>query len=138
MAIDDDSMIDDNDLSFVREKRKMIINHYLDQGIDKLNDVKEVALVVTLLNDMDRTALGKKRLKTDDKKNNNSAAAIDLISKIFTEKNVKDIMPEDAVAKLVAPELEMTLDNVTTVEGEMDTNAPVEDYESFMNRVGGN
>lgn len=136
MAIDDDSMIDDNDLSFVREKRKMIINHYLDQGIDKLADVKEVALVVTLLNDMDRTALGKKRLKTDDKKNNNSAAAIDLISKIFTEKNVKDIMPEDAVAKLVAPELEMTLDNVTTVEGEMDTNAPVEDYESFMNRVG--
>ena len=138
MAIDDDSMIDDNDLSFVREKRKQIINHYLDQGIDKLTDVKEVALVATLLNDMDRTALSKKRLKTDDKKNNNSAAAIDLISKIFTEKNVKDIIPEDAVAKLVAPELEMTLDNVTTVEGEMDTNVSVEDYESFMNRVGVN
>ena len=138
MAIDDDSMIDDNDLSFVREKRKQIINHYLDQGIDKLTDVKEVVLVATLLNDMDRTALSKKRLKTDDKKNNNSAAAIDLISKIFTEKNVKDIIPEDAVAKLVAPELEMTLDNVTTVEGEMDTNVSVEDYESFMKRVGGN
>jgi len=138
MAIDDDSMIDDNDLSFVREKRKQIINHYLDQGVDKLTDVKEVALVATLLNDMDRTALSKKRLKTDDKKNNNSAAAIDLISKIFTEKNVKDIIPEDAVAKLVAPELEMTLDNVTTVEGEMDTNVSVEDYESFMNRVGAN
>lgn len=138
MAIDDDSMIDDNDLSFVREKRKQIINHYLDQGIDKLTDVKEVALVATLLNDMDRTALSKKRLKTDDKKNNNSAAAIDLISKIFTEKNVKDIVPEDAVAKLVAPELEMTLDNVRVVEGEMDTNVSVEDYESFMNRVGGN
>ena len=136
MAIDDDSMIDDNDLSFVREKRKQIINHYLDQGIDKLNDIKEVALVATLLNDMDRTALSKKRLKTDDKKNNNSAAAIDLISKIFTEKNVKDIVPEDAVAKLVAPELEVTLDNVEIVEGEMDTNASMEDYESFMNRVG--
>ena len=138
MAIDDDSMIDDNDLSFVREKRKQIINHYLDQGIEKLTDIKEVALVATLLNDMDRTALSKKRLKTDDKKNNNSAAAIDLISKIFTEKNVKDIVPEDAVAKLVAPELEMTLDNVEVVEGEMDTNASMEDYESFMNRVGVN
>jgi hypothetical protein len=138
MAMDDDSMTEDDDLSFVREKRKMIINYYLNKGIDKIEDVKEVTLVATLLNDMDRTALGKKRLKTDDKRNNNSAAAIDLISKIFTEKNVKDIMPEDAIAKLVAPELEMTLDNVTTVDGEMDTNVSVEDYESFMNRVGVN
>ena len=136
--MDDDSMTEDDDLSFVREKRKMIINYYLNKGIDKLEDVKEVTLVATLLNDMDRTALGKKRLKTDDKRNNNSAAAIDLISKIFTEKNVKDIMPEDAIAKLVAPELEMTLDNVTTVDGEMDTNVSVEDYESFMSRVGVN
>ena len=136
--MDDDSMTEDDDLSFVREKRKMIINYYLNKGIDKIEDVKEVTLVATLLNDMDRTALGKKRLKTDDKRNNNSAAAIDLISKIFTEKNVKDIMPEDAIAKLVAPELEMTLDNVTTVDGEMDTNVSVEDYESFMNRVGVN
>lgn len=125
----------DQDLEFVRGKRMAVINHITKKGIPE--DTESISLLLGALNDMDRTSIGKKRIKVESSAVAVNKQAADLIANIFGRPNSKTIgleVLEDITGTI--PNTEGMLPVVTMLEGEMAVGGIPLDYEAFMRRVG--
>jgi hypothetical protein len=88
-----------------------------------------------LLADMDRAELGRKRIKSEDKVNGATAGAMAVIAELAQFHNVKNI-PEATTKREAAPSLEAGLVDVQIKDGELEPGQAVENYSTFMSRVG--
>lgn len=124
----------DQDIEYVRVKRKEIIGHLTKQGVPE--DNSQLALLLGALNDMDRTSLGRKKIKADNDATANNKQAADLIASIFTRPDSKQLGMTD-LDGLVGniPNVDNLLPNVEVLPGEMAVNPPQLDYDAFMNKV---
>lgn len=124
----------DQDIEYVRVKRKEIIGHLTKQGVPEDNG--QLALLLGALNDMDRTSLGRKKIKADNDATANNKQAADLIASIFTRPDSKQLGMTD-LDGLVGniPNVDNLLPNVEVLPGEMAVNPPQLDYDAFMNKV---
>lgn len=124
----------DQDIEYVRVKRKEIIGHLTKQGVPE--DNSQLALLLGALNDMDRTSLGRKKIKADNDATANNKQAADLIASIFTRPDSKQL-GMTGLDGLVGniPNVDGLLPNVEVLPGEMAVNPPQLDYDAFMNKV---
>ncbi len=121
----------DQDLEYVRIKRKGIIDHLTKTGVP--DDDERISLLLGALNDMDRTSLGKKRIKVDSDASTNNKQAADLIANIFNMPDSKKL----GLAKIngimgTIPNPDSQLPTVEVLPGEMAINPPQLDYNAFM------
>jgi len=121
----------DQDLDFSRSKRISVINYLTAKGVP--DDDNRIALLLGALNDMDRTSLGKKRIKVDSDTTASNKQAADLIASIFNKPDSKKLGTtalDGIVGKI--PDQNVTLPNVEILPGEMAVNPPQLDYDTFM------
>lgn len=125
----------DQDLEFVRNKRVEVINHLTKKGVPE--DTESISLLLGALNDMDRTSIGKKRIKVESSAVAVNKQAADLIAKIYNRPDSKTIGLEILEGMTGSiPSTQGRLPEVTLLEGEMAVGATQLDYDAFMRRVG--
>ena len=125
----------DNDLEYVRRKRVEVIEKLTEKGIP--DDNESVSLLLGALNDMDRTSIGKKRIKVEADSIAINKQASELIASIYSQPNSKRIGFEDIdVVAVAIPSVEGKLPTVELLPGEMAVGAVQVDYDGFMKRVG--
>lgn len=125
----------DNDLEYVRRKRVEVIEKLTEKGIP--DDSESVSLLLGALNDMDRTSIGKKRIKVEADSIAINKQASELIASIYSQPNSKRIGFEDIdVVAVTIPSVEGKLPTVELLPGEMAVGAVQVDYDGFMKRVG--
>lgn len=125
----------DNDLEYVRRKRVEVIEKLTEKGIP--DDNESVSLLLGALNDMDRTSIGKKRIKVEADSIAINKQASELIASIYSQPNSKRIGFEDIdVVAVDIPSVEGKLPTVELLPGEMAVGAVQVDYDGFMKRVG--
>jgi hypothetical protein len=118
----------DSDLEYTRGKRRQIIDKLTEKGVPESEET--VSLLLTALNDMDRTSLGKKRIKVDSDMSANNKAAADLISSIFNMPDSKKFGLSGGVGTI--PTVDGLLPQVELIEGEMRVGVSLLDYDTFM------
>lgn len=125
----------DQDLEFVRGKRIEIINSLTKKGVPE--DTETVSLLLGALNDMDRTSIGKKRIKVESSAVAVNKAAADLIANIYNRPDSKVIgTVTDAYYVGTIPNVDDRLPSVTVLDGEMAVGSVQIDYDTFMKRIG--
>lgn len=123
----------DQDIEYVRGKRKEIINHLTKKGVPE--DDKQVALLLSALNDMDRTSLSRKKIKVESDTAANNKQAADLIASIFMQPDSKKLGMAAVDGMLgTIPSVEGRLPEVEVLPGEMAVNPPQLDYNAFMSK----
>ncbi len=125
---------EEKDLEFTNEIRKKIVNHYIKDG-GMPADVKDMAMLQNALDGIDRGALGKLKIKSDEKTNNKELVALETIANIFntipTNKlNASRITNEVGVMKEVKDVIDVTI-----LDGEMSSVNEKTDYEKFMAKM---
>lgn len=125
----------DQDLEFVRGKRIAVINQLTKKGIPE--DTETVSLLLGALNDMDRTSIGKKRIKVESSAVAVNKAAADLIANIYNRPDSKTIgTVTDSYTVGSIPNIDDRLPMVTVLDGEMSVGSVQIDYDTFMKRLG--
>jgi hypothetical protein len=134
-AIQNIEVIENEDqvLNFTQRKRQQIITQMMGTNGEKLKELERGDKMVLLqaLDGMDRSALGKKRLKTDEKTAASAAAAAALIAQVLTAPGVSQAGRSDAPRASV-PTLPTNIPDPQLVPGEIATDAPQMDVDSFM------
>jgi hypothetical protein len=124
----------DQDIEYVRSKRKEVINHLTKDGIP--NDDGQISLLLGALTDMDRTSLGRKKIKADNELAANNKQAADLIASIFNMPDSKKLGTNHVDGLIgTIPSVGDRLPVVDMLPGEMAVNPPQLDYNSFMNKT---
>lgn len=102
-----------------RIRKKMVTS--LMPNDDVPNDPDSQRVILTALNDMDKNDISHKRLKQDDKRNNNDAIIADLVTAILKDplsnyaNSVKATGPS-----VVDQDHKPLMENIEVVEGELD------------------
>jgi hypothetical protein len=123
----------DRDLEYVRGKRMAVIDTITSGGIP--SDTEKLSLLLGALNDMDRTSIGKKRIKVESSAVEVNKRAADLIAALYTRPDSKVIgtnSNNEDTGKI--PSTDTMLPAVELLEGEMSVGSAQLDYESFMKR----
>lgn len=123
----------DQDIEYVRGKRKEIINFLTKDGVP--DDDGRISLLLGALTDMDRTSLGRKKIKVESDAAANNKQAADLIASIFNQPNSKQLgmnAIDGAIGSI--PSVEGRLPQVEVLPGEMAVNPPQLDYNTFMSK----
>lgn len=126
------------DLLMTRNLRAELVKSMVKQGVP--TDPKEQQIFLAALNDMDRSALSLKKIKSDEGLGNKQLAAAALLAQVFNDPRIKQIdKVEDIVGSTrVIPELDESFVPSAVTPGELDTTPPVETYASFTERMGMN
>lgn len=123
---------EDIDLDYTRAMRKRIVDEMTKKGLP--DDTKDKALVLAALDGIDRAALTKKRIKSDEGISNTKALAAETIAQLFMDPRLKRLGETIEVSVREVPQLAIDLPMPDIVDGELDSNAGAENYESFMKR----
>lgn len=126
---------EDAALSYTQKKRQQIITAMMGENGEKLNSLErgDKMVVLQALDGMDRAALGRKRLKTDEKIGASAAATAALIAQVLQAPGAQQHgMVVDGVITRVVPQLPADIPEPQVVPGEMDGEAAQMDYETFM------
>lgn len=129
---DIDKDTSDEDLLFVREKRKNLINSLTSKGMPE--DFKQQSILLTALADMDRVSLGKKKIKIDKDVGDMQKQAIELIATLYKNPHIKTINA-DHVEQHISCVLDDNNPIPESVPGEMGSIGPTDNYDSFMSRM---
>lgn len=126
---------EDTDLAYTRRLRMRLIDDMTANG-KMPGDNKDRITLLAALNDMDRAALGSKKIKSDQGIADMQAQAAQLLATMFNDPNVKKIgvVVEGAVREI--PTIDDLDINVEVKPGELDINPTQENYDSFTKRLG--
>lgn len=134
MSIEDDDLTSLNDkrlLELTMRKREDIINKLTVNG-NIPEDKSDKALLVSMLDGVDRTILSKSRIKADTKIADSSAQATSLIANILSSFNSKNIINIDSNREI--PILSHTDSSIEFIEGEMDTGTQNNSFDTFISK----
>ena len=125
-------------LVYAQSKRKDFIEQILklEKGVPAKASGQKV--LFDALNQMETTALGRMRIKVDDKQAANTELAAKLIASVLTGIHGKTINGNSNVIipnNYKAPSLPEHIAPPILVPGEIDSNAGHEDYDSFIARM---
>lgn len=126
---------DDNDLDYTRQARMKLIASMTNGGMP--SDNKDRQTLLAALDGMDRAALAKKRIKSEEGISSSKALAAETIAQIFMDARLKSITSPTMNELGQIPLLRNDLPVPDLVDGELETNPSVETYDSFMSRHGG-
>ncbi len=132
-----DSVINDDEvLDFTQIIRRKFVSTVTDQGTKMPTDPKEAKVLLSALADLDKTALGKKRLKLDKEMNETNAQTIAAIAaEVKASAMLFGGNQPAATAPRPAPVFDDSqLPPLQTVDGEMDIGTKSESYDNFKSR----
>jgi hypothetical protein len=120
---------DDDILAYTCKIRKQLVTSMIKSGMP--GDTKEQAILLTALADMDRTALGKKKIKSDEGVSGARVAAAATLAQLFMEPRLKQLGQAKPGEVGVIPKLAEHVLMPELVLGELDEHAGTLNYETF-------
>lgn len=87
------SLDDAADMQFVRDVRKQLVGHLMKEGVPK--DIKEQAVLLTALTDMDRSAIARLRIKSEDNNTDKMASAALVVADLLRKTKPKEFEVHD-------------------------------------------
>ena len=122
---------EDEVMDWSQDKRRWIIDQMLKDG--KLpEDPAEKKVILSALDGMDKAALGKKRLKIEEKTNATQEQAAAIIAKILAGMSTNKPTTVQNTLPKAAPVLGPEIPNPVLVEGETSVDAVQQTYTSFL------
>lgn len=126
---------EDQILALTHNVRLQILDKMTAKGLPE--DPADRKVIVSVLKDMDAAAMGRKRIKVEEKQNNDQSAAAALIAMMMNGSAGRNPFKLDQpMANREAPLLPDTIPEPETVEGEMATTATNTNYDDFMASMG--
>jgi len=128
---------ENDDLDYTRKIRRKIIDEQMDAKSVEARDYK---LVLAALDGLDRQALTKMRIKSDEGMSNAKAQAAAALAELFMNPNLKkagEVLDLGQDSPRIIPELPLDLPVPSVVDGELDSGGAAENYNSFMERTQG-
>jgi len=127
------TLTDDEIIRLTQGQRKKLLDHYTSNGIPATAEDQEA--LMRLLADMDRTALGNKRIKTDEKlagTNELVAQAITDVIKHFGSKNPFENNNSGVIIDAFPEPDTKLLPSANPVPGEMNIGVESHDFNEFV------
>ncbi len=125
-------MNDDEVLDYTQIQRRKFINQFTNGGQTMPTDAKDAKVLLTALADMDRSALGKKRIRTDEQIAQMNAQSVDAIAAEVRRTMLGRQLPDEVREP---PTLDgLDLPPLALVDGETDVGINSESYDSFKQR----
>ncbi len=125
-ALDDEDL----DLNYTREIRKSLITDMTKSGMP--TETKDRAMLLMALDGVDKAALAKKKIKSDEGISNKNLVAVETIAHIFNTKNVREIPPSEIIGEI--KEVSEVID-VSINEGELSKNSENMNFDAFMSKM---
>lgn len=134
MSTEVEPLNDDQVLDYTQRLRRKYVDTVTDGGVRMPSDSKDAKVLLTALSDMDKTAMGKKRLRSDEEQSKQSAQAIAELAALVAQSIGSSGNPTSATAR-PAPKLDDSgMEPLKTVDGETQIGVSGETYESFEKR----
>lgn len=126
---------EDTILAYTHDKRKSIVTQLLAKP-DTLNDPDQTKIVLSALKDMDTAALGRKRIKVEEKASLNQEATAGLIARLLAATSSIKPYQSDIPSNKAAPVLGADIPEPVLVIGETSViGATQQSYETFVASV---
>lgn len=125
--IDEDAI-----LAYTLRQRALIIEQIAPAGKMPVADTKQMGVILQTLDGMDRTALGKKRIKADEsiaKSNGEVAATMAAVLKMTS--SAKPFLADGTESPRIAPKLGVEVPSPVLVAGETSVGGEQQSIESF-------
>lgn len=129
------NLTDDEIIRLTQGQRKKLLDHYTEKGIP--NSIEEQEALMKLLADMDRTALGNKRVKTDEKLAGTNELVAQAITDVIKHFGGKDPFANNdrPITFDQAPEPDLKLlPPANPVPGEMTIGIESHDFNEFVKK----
>ena len=120
--------VEDEVLAFTHSKRSFIVNEMLKKGIPE--DPAYTKIILNALDGMDKSALTRKRIRVDERQNNNQEQAAALIAKLLVASSGPKQLEE--FTRTIIPILSSDIPDPIAVEGETSNSASAQTYDSFI------
>ncbi len=125
-------MTDDQQLVYTQRIRRSFVDNAVKNNVLLNGDRADKALLLQTLNDMDRSALSNKKIKSDTANGALNGQAAMIVASML-ERMSSSAMREKAVPAITKPqELPSDFPAPDLVPGEVDIAAPTMNYKSFM------
>lgn len=128
-------MSDDQVFDYTQLLRRKFVDTVTENGVKVPTDPKEAKVFLSALADMDKIAIGKKRLRSEEEMNKHSAQAIaDLAAAVkqSMQSNEHDAIDTD---RQPPPLNETGMPPLELVEGETHVGSDAIDYSAFEKRI---
>ncbi len=122
---------EDSDLEYTKTIRKQLVSH-ITKDNKMPEETKQQLVLLQALDGIDRAALSKLKIKSDEGASTAQNAAL-LLAAIFNDPRTKTIgLVTDS--KRVPPEFDINIAPTILVEGELDLTSGNDSYEAFLLR----
>ncbi len=121
---------EDEALRYTQGKRQQIVEALIKKDLNDLNSA-QISLLSASLDGIDRSAMGRKRLKSDEKIGSAAALAAAVIAQVLAAPGAMQV-GQAAGIRTAIPQLPTDVPEPIIVPGEMDSDAPQMDYNTFM------
>ncbi len=126
---------EDLDLAYTRDIRRKIV----DEQMSASGEARDIKVVLQALDGIDRQALTKMKIKSDEGMNSAAAMAVGALATLFLDPRAKkmgEVIDIAAGAARTVPELPADLPMPEILPGEMDAGGGAqENYDTFMSRM---
>lgn len=121
----------EEDLNYTRALRKKIVASLIAEKLPETDEDRKY--LASMLDSIDRSALAKSKIKIEDKNANNQERAAVLIASVLSKVNNNDLIKNTNKSLSVDRVLELDyLQDIETVEGEMETGVKNLDYDELI------
>jgi hypothetical protein len=127
---------DDQVLQYTQGLRKQLVTAIVEKGMPE--DNKDRMVLLGALADMDRTALGNKRINKDEEIARDDRAAASILARVYETLGGKNPFEQGVTIEGQARQVklpEKLLEVVEFVDGETDIGISSESYEDFARRT---
>ena len=118
------------DMQFVRDVRKQLIGDLMKDGVPK--DIKEQSVLLTALTDMDRSAIARLRIKSDDNNTDKMASAALVVAEVLRKTKPREFQAIEIDDNREIPMLPASIPSGTYNEGLMQQGTNNTTFDEFM------
>jgi hypothetical protein len=122
---------EDDILKFTQKARQQLVKSLMSKNIEDLN-ASQISLLTSSLDGMDRSALGRKRLQTDEAVGASNAMAAAIIARVLATPGAMTVGQGDGTERRAIPTLPTEVPDPVVVPGEMESGAAQMSYDTFM------
>lgn len=123
---------EDSDLDYTKEMRKKLVSHVTGGGNKMPEETKQQMVLLQALDGIDRAALSKLKIKSEEGATTSQNAAL-LLAAIFNDPRTKNVgLVENTNRE--PPVFDINIKPTVLVEGELDLISGSDSYEAFLLR----
>jgi hypothetical protein len=120
---------EDIDLEYSRQKRKQLVDSLTDKGMP--TDIKDQSIMLQALDGLDRQALSKKKLKSDEGISSAAVMAAAMLAQLYNKPDLKALSVSNNNGSV---QVFMGNEPIDIIDGELEVVPSMTNYDNFMSQ----